>query len=297
MFYTNCGSEIPAQNNFCSNCGAAVSQRVRLRCRECYGTMDVYPNQQILVCPYCDSKELILDSDWVRVERMKNETYKDFQKMKFERDIQKDDLYMEKEEINAFKKGDFSKALIIFAIICAVLFIIRINRDGWDKLGGIIALIQCILFIISWLMGAKIIKKEKYEYYVIVAIVGYSLFIPFFMTPTNFSLKHRARTSARSEEYNEIQWPDSEIAKLVPVPESNIGEIISDSEDGFYIYISKTSRKDYNAYVEGCKDKGFTVDYSRSDDFYSANDKKGFRLSLSYDDDEQVMCINLDKPK
>lgn len=65
------------------------------------------------MCLYCDSKELILDSDWVRIERMKNETYKDFQKMKFEREIQKDDLYMENEEINFFKSGRFSRKLFV----------------------------------------------------------------------------------------------------------------------------------------------------------------------------------------
>lgn len=30
-------------------------------------------------------------------------------------------------------------------------------------------------------MGAKIIRTEKYEYYIIVAIFGFILFIPFFM--------------------------------------------------------------------------------------------------------------------
>lgn len=35
-------------------------------------------------------------------------------------------------------------------------------------------------------MGAKIIRTEKYEYYIIVAIFGFIIFIPFFMIPMKY---------------------------------------------------------------------------------------------------------------
>ena len=39
-----------------------------------------------MVCPYCGSKELILESDEVTIERIRNATYKDIEheKMSFE---------------------------------------------------------------------------------------------------------------------------------------------------------------------------------------------------------------------
>lgn len=61
-------------------------------------------------------------------------------------------------------------------------------------------------------------------------------------------------------EIEAITWPETEMAKLLPVPTSTTGKIQSNDEDGFTVYIGGTSIEDYNAYVKSCEEKGFTVD-------------------------------------
>lgn len=97
------------------------------------------------------------------------------------------------------------------------------------------------------------------------------------------------------DDYKEIDWPTTELAKLIPVPKSNIGSIIMEEEDGFIIDIANTSTEDYDTYVKECIDNGFDVDYYKSDDSYMAEDQNGNSLSLSIDDN-YVMNVALSKP-
>lgn len=47
---------------------------------------------------------------------------------------------------------------------------------------------------------------------------------------------------------------------------------------------------------EECKNSRFTVDYSRSDGYYSADDENGYSLILNYDAKEKSMNISLHAP-
>nr|WP_296955006.1 DUF6591 domain-containing protein [uncultured Mediterraneibacter sp.] len=106
--------------------------------------------------------------------------------------------------------------------------------------------------------------------------------------------KEETNLTKNINDYKEIEWPTSDLAKLVPVPKSNIGSIIVEEEDGFIIDIANTSTEDYDAYVKGCIDNGFDVDYYKSDDSYMAEDQNGNSLSLSIDDN-YVMNVALSK--
>lgn len=91
----------------------------------------------------------------------------------------------------------------------------------------------------------------------------------------------------------EYSWPTSGIATLLPQPESIYGEVISDSEDHFSITVYRVSQNDFNAYVDACKEEGFTVDYNGSSSSYFAEDSKGNSISLFYDEDEKEMSIRI----
>lgn len=95
---------------------------------------------------------------------------------------------------------------------------------------------------------------------------------------------------------NSFEWPDSKLASLIPKPKSNIGEVSLDTEDTLMVEVSNVESKDYKAYVKDCKSKGFTVDYSNMDEYYSAENKDGYSLSLSYDKDKKTMSISLYAP-
>lgn len=104
-------------------------------------------------------------------------------------------------------------------------------------------------------------------------------------------------TTTSGDKYDEISWPTSAIAQLLPVPEDlRNGVISSDREDYLSVYLGKMSKDDYQSYVEQCKETGFTVDYSSSDDYYFANNSEGYRLSVDYDVDRRMMDVSVSAP-
>lgn len=97
-------------------------------------------------------------------------------------------------------------------------------------------------------------------------------------------------------EMETITWPDSKMAKLLPVPKSTIGKIYSDDEDGFSVYIGNTTIDDYNAYVKACEEKGFTVDVQKKDKTFSAKNADSYKLSVDYKGNN-VIYISVAEPE
>ena len=134
-------------------------------------------------------------------------------------------------------------------------------------------------------------KKLKKLLIVVVAIV-----VIVFIWKVYNGIQMR-NTTPLGDEYDEITWPTSAIAQLLPVPEDlSNGVISSDREDYLSVYLGKLSKDDYQSYVEQCKEKGFTVDYSSSDDYYFANNSEGYRLSVDYDADRRMMDVSVSTP-
>lgn len=96
-------------------------------------------------------------------------------------------------------------------------------------------------------------------------------------------------------ELGPITWPDSAAGRQLPVPESLTGKFSFEYDDHFFVYIGDTSRDAYNAYVSACRDKGFTVDYSKGDDDYRADNDAGWHVSVDYEG-SQIMSIRIDAP-
>jgi hypothetical protein len=103
--------------------------------------------------------------------------------------------------------------------------------------------------------------------------------------------------SGASGSNTKLEWPDSELAKMLPVPKSELGEIDIDSADTLMVSVSETSKDDYRAYVKDCKSKGFTVDYYSSDDYFSAENKDGFSISVDYNEKKKIMDISAYTPR
>ncbi len=96
-------------------------------------------------------------------------------------------------------------------------------------------------------------------------------------------------------ELKEIYWPKSDIANLLPIPKSTIGNIQWESDSGFLIYLGNTSIEEFNQYSDACAEKGFNVDYSRGDKYYYADNSDGYYISLNYEG-YNIMKINIDAP-
>lgn len=93
----------------------------------------------------------------------------------------------------------------------------------------------------------------------------------------------------------ELKWPNSDTAQLLPIPKSSIGYINWENSNGFFIYVGNTSKDDFDNYVDACKNKGFTVDYSSGDNYYYSDNANGYHLDLRYEGNN-TMSIGINAP-
>ncbi len=99
----------------------------------------------------------------------------------------------------------------------------------------------------------------------------------------------------KKSEFSEFTWPNTPVAAQLPIPESNVGQVQLEKEDYLSVYVGYTSREEYDSYVDQCKAKGFTVDYSNADTYYSAYNSEGYHLYISYDNRNEMMDIMVTK--
>ena len=106
MFCSNCGYELPDDCKFCPECGKAVGaasdnnvKTVKLRCKDCGGSLEIDSERKIFICPFCGSREILLDSDDVEIQKIQSGAYKDveFYRTDAYRDVELKRLEMERE--------------------------------------------------------------------------------------------------------------------------------------------------------------------------------------------------------
>lgn len=97
-------------------------------------------------------------------------------------------------------------------------------------------------------------------------------------------------------EMTRITWPTGKAGRQLPVPKSMTGRFDYEYADKFCVYIGNTDRVAYDAYVQACADKGFTVDYDKGDFEYRASNAGGWLLVLKYEG-YNIMSIDLSLPE
>ena len=120
---------------------------------------------------------------------------------------------------------------------------------------------------------------------------GYKIKLVYYRSSEEMSLSVDA-----PEKLGVLDWPESEMLKLIPKPDSNVGKINSNSESFFVAYVGDTSIEKYNEYVKKCSDAGFIVDYDKGDKFYYAKNIDGYSLALKYEGNK-VMFVRIEKIK
>ena len=96
-----------------------------------------------------------------------------------------------------------------------------------------------------------------------------------------------------SVDISEFEWGNLALAEMLPEPESNLGSNLISTENYLSIDVHEMSKDAYKKYVNGCREKGFMVEQSEYDGYYSASNEAGFELILYYFDDENKMSIDL----
>lgn len=267
-----------------------------LICKSCGAKLDIDGLKETVICEYCGTVHsvaaLLDESETLRIEKVKAQTYlnvesgkRQIESEKLKHEIEKEKILNEKEDINAFKKSKFSKVLIAFVIIgalmCAVSF-----RDG-QILSGLVAVLMTGLFIISYLMGIHIVKEKKKGMRIISAVIAFALLIPY------FALFNSDNNTNSAENF---EWSNMVLSEVLPSPESNYGDLSINSEDYLSIDILKTSKEQYRSYVNACRDKGFTVDVEEYGTTFTAKNEAGYELTLYYFESDEEMSIDLNAP-
>lgn len=117
MYCSSCGEKLSDDQNFCTKCGTAVKGRslriIRLKCSECQGIMDVDFDKQVIQCPYCGSKSLLIESDKIKIEQIRSsaslEKEKVHQYSMIERDKITKEMVLEKQRIRS--EAEIKKAI------------------------------------------------------------------------------------------------------------------------------------------------------------------------------------------
>lgn len=151
MFCSKCGRGLASDLNFCPSCGNRLAEQftksIQLKCRSCNGVMSVDTERTVLSCPYCGSKELIIENDEVTIERIRSAAYKEVE-------LGKQQAYREvelgKKEIE-FKgrRSKFSQLLISFLIIILGIVIIYYSVEFTIIIGPFIGIVMIICGISS----------------------------------------------------------------------------------------------------------------------------------------------------
>ena len=94
----------------------------------------------------------------------------------------------------------------------------------------------------------------------------------------------------------ELTWSNSEMAQLLPVPDSTVGEIQKDDETGYSVYVGKMSKEAYADYVAFCEEKGFTIDADKQEKHFSAKNAESYKLSVEYKGNN-IVYVSIDEPE
>lgn len=94
----------------------------------------------------------------------------------------------------------------------------------------------------------------------------------------------------------ELTWSNSEMAQLLPIPDSSIGEIQKDDETAYSVYVGSMSKEAYADYVAACEEKGFTVDANKQEKHFTAKNAESYKLSVEYRGNS-IVYISIEEPE
>lgn len=131
---------------------------------------------------------------------------------------------------------------------------------------------------------------KKFKRFVLFGIITFCLLA----SVTGCSSK---KVDDQTESYNdEYVRPKSELGKMLPIPDSRTGTLVSDDESGFCLEITNISNDNFKKYVDTCWDAGYTEDYSRTDSSFCGSNSDGYNVSIFENSTNKSMVISFNAP-
>lgn len=150
---------------------------------------------------------------------------------------------------------------IIFAVIAAVLCVVAyLKTQPGKKHGRMLTMIAAVITIFS----------------LVLSIVG--------------SMQEPGTASSLCK--SDFSWPTSGAAADLPSMKKSRGHVSSDSSDGVDIYVCGVSAKEFDAYTEQLKNKGFDKDYTKWGTSYEAENADGAKVSVYYSESQTRMNVD-----
>lgn len=97
-------------------------------------------------------------------------------------------------------------------------------------------------------------------------------------------------------ELGTLTWSDSQLAKLLPIPNSDKGAIIADSNAVYSAYIGDTSIEEFEKYKEQCIEYGFTLKRTEDAKYYFAKNADGNKIEIRYEGNN-IIYVSVYEPE
>lgn len=163
----------------------------------------------------------------------------------------------------------FSMAFVSLLLTFAALYV---TRPGGKVTGQLFAWIAAVLTVLGFVIGS-------------VGIV------------VSGALEKADQDAAPEIERKAFSWPKTNIGAKLPTPKSTTGGNFIEDDDMLSIDVCDTNDEQYAAYIDAVLEKGFTVDYSRSNRWFSGETKDGYSVTISRDEsNKDIMSISLYGP-
>ncbi|WP_455138607.1 DUF6591 domain-containing protein [Thermophilibacter sp.] len=108
--------------------------------------------------------------------------------------------------------------------------------------------------------------------------------------------KYSLDSNGTEETISSEAWPDSELAQMLPSFDAPAVLVDSDETDTFSFHAYGATADEFAAYVDACKEKGFTtVDYESGTSYDATNDS-GYELSVAYYSSSDALSVRLEAP-
>lgn len=179
----------------------------------------------------------------------------------------------------------FSMAFISLLLTFAALYV---TRPGGKVTGQLFAWIAAVLTVLGFVIGSVGIvvsgALEKAAPAAAPEIVS-------------GARKKAAPAAALEIECIAFSWSKTNIGAKLPTPESTTGGNFIEDDDMLSIDVCDTNDEQYAAYIDAVLEKGFTVDYSRSNGWFRGETKDGYSVRISHDEsNKDIMSISLRGP-
>lgn len=91
-----------------------------------------------------------------------------------------------------------------------------------------------------------------------------------------------------------LNWSEHKVSSILPEPKSTVGVFLVENDESNEIVVSDSTKDDFTAYGDACKDAGFIIDSESNSESYAAYDENGNRVSISYNSGNKEMTINFE---